>query len=215
VQERHAKDIIPEPATLVARAEAMIPALKRTRGGRRGGPQDSRPDHPRFQGSRLLRHTEAQALGRLRDGAATSSIRCRWPSPRAACPAPGSWASSASIRCRWACSRSRRRKMSGPRIPSVLVSSSYQPVGKVEKGRWRLLPVGPVELFLGLPALRLGVPGRADLPGSRKGPPEYRTFLVPRSDYEIVDTWHTYRAEGDRQPRRQGRPRLRAGASHP
>ncbi|GAA4883647.1 flavin-dependent monooxygenase [Ferrimonas pelagia] len=72
---------------------------------------------------------------------------------------------------------------------SVLISSSYMPVGKVERvegglklsGRWGFSS-GSKHcdwVFLGamVPPLEAG------------GPPDYRTFLVPRSDYDIVDNW--------------------------
>jgi 3-hydroxy-9,10-secoandrosta-1,3,5(10)-triene-9,17-dione monooxygenase len=71
---------------------------------------------------------------------------------------------------------------------SVLISSSYAPTGKVERvdggfqlsGRW-FFSSGCDQcqwVFLG------GI-----APG--EGPvPDMRTYLVPRSDYEIVDNWH-------------------------
>ena len=72
----------------------------------------------------------------------------------------------------------------------TLVSSSYQPVGKVEvvEGGFRL-------------SGRWGFSSGCDycdwvLLGSlifnKDGPPEMRTFLVPRKDYKILDNWHTF-----------------------
>jgi 3-hydroxy-9,10-secoandrosta-1,3,5(10)-triene-9,17-dione monooxygenase len=71
---------------------------------------------------------------------------------------------------------------------SVQISSSYAPTGRVERvdggfrlsGRWSFSSGCDhcAWVFLG------GV-----VPG--KGPiPDLRTFLLPRSDYEIVDNWH-------------------------
>lgn len=72
---------------------------------------------------------------------------------------------------------------------SVLIGSTYMPKGQVEpveggfkfSGRWGFASgVDHVDwIFLG--GLIFGEEGQ---------PPEYRTFLVPREDFEIVDTWH-------------------------
>lgn len=79
---------------------------------------------------------------------------------------------------------------------STLISSSYMPVGKVERtkdgyllsGHWGFSS-GSKHcdwVFLGamVPALR---PDEA---------PDYRTFLLPASDYEIVDNWNVSGLEG-------------------
>jgi 3-hydroxy-9,10-secoandrosta-1,3,5(10)-triene-9,17-dione monooxygenase len=75
---------------------------------------------------------------------------------------------------------------------SVLVSSSYQPVGKVERidggfrlsGRW-----GFSSGSLHCQWVLLG----ALIPPAAEGqPPEMRTFLVPRTDYVIEDTWDVF-----------------------
>jgi 3-hydroxy-9,10-secoandrosta-1,3,5(10)-triene-9,17-dione monooxygenase len=75
---------------------------------------------------------------------------------------------------------------------STLISSSYQPVGKVERveggfrlsGRWGFSSGCDhcQWVFLGalIPPLEPG------------GPPEMRTFLLPRSDYQIVHDWNVY-----------------------
>ena len=79
---------------------------------------------------------------------------------------------------------------------SVLIASSYMPVGKVEpvdggftfSGRWAFSSgCDHCEwVFLG------GV-----VPPTEANPiPDYRTFLVPRSDFKIVDTWHTFGLKG-------------------
>jgi 3-hydroxy-9,10-secoandrosta-1,3,5(10)-triene-9,17-dione monooxygenase len=75
---------------------------------------------------------------------------------------------------------------------TTLISSSYQPVGKVERvdggfklsGRWGFSSgcdhCGWVFLGALIPPLEPG------------GPPEMRTFLLPRSDYEIVHDWNVF-----------------------
>ncbi len=77
--------------------------------------------------------------------------------------------------------------------PDALISSSYMPVGKVEpveggfrlSGRWSYSSGSDhcQWIFLG-----------AFVPTT--GRPEMRTFLLPRSDYEIVDNWHTSGLQG-------------------
>lgn len=79
---------------------------------------------------------------------------------------------------------------------SVLISSSYMPVGKVEhveggyklSGRWGFSS-GSKHCdwaFLG-----------AMVPPKNEGEaPDYRTFLVPRKDYEIVEKWDVMGLEG-------------------
>lgn len=79
---------------------------------------------------------------------------------------------------------------------SVLISSSYMPVGKVERveggyqlsGRWGYSSGSDHCDWVFLGAF---VP-----PVGGKGPPDMRTFLVPRVDYRIEDTWHTSGLKG-------------------
>jgi 3-hydroxy-9,10-secoandrosta-1,3,5(10)-triene-9,17-dione monooxygenase len=77
---------------------------------------------------------------------------------------------------------------------STLISSSYAPTGKVERvdggfhisGRWSFSSGCDhcQWVFLG---------GFAPTDG---GPPDMRTFLLPRSDYVIEDTWHVSGLQG-------------------
>lgn len=72
----------------------------------------------------------------------------------------------------------------------TLVSSSYAPMGKVEvveggfrfSGRWGWSSGSDHCTWVLLGGI---IPGEG-----------YRTFLIPRSDYEIVDTWHSMGLEG-------------------
>ncbi len=74
---------------------------------------------------------------------------------------------------------------------AALISSSYMPVGKVThveggyrlSGRWSFSSGCDHCQWIFLGAF---VPARAE--GER---PDMRTMLLPRSDYTIVDTWHT------------------------
>ncbi len=83
--------------------------------------------------------------------------------------------------------------------PAMLVSSTYQPVGKVTQveGGFRLsghwgFSTGSVHsgwVLLG------ALVWPDDVPGS--GPPDMRTFLLPRSDYKIDEnSWHVFGLQG-------------------
>ena len=83
--------------------------------------------------------------------------------------------------------------------PSTLISSSYMPVGKVEpvdggvklSGRWSFSSGCDHAkwVFLG-----------SFMPAQEGKPPDMRTFLIPRSDYEIIDNWYVtgLRASGSK-----------------
>jgi len=75
---------------------------------------------------------------------------------------------------------------------STLISSSYQPVGKVEKADGGFYLSGQWSFSSGSQHCDWVFLGSLIFPEDGKGPPEYRTFLLPRSDYQIIDTWHTY-----------------------
>ncbi len=79
---------------------------------------------------------------------------------------------------------------------SVLVSSSYQPVGKVERvvGGFRLS--GRWGFSSGSEHCRWVLLGAMIPPAEAGGPPDMRTFLLPRADYEIVDAWDTFGLQG-------------------
>lgn len=81
---------------------------------------------------------------------------------------------------------------------SVLISSSYMPVGKVEwvgddlkiSGKWGFSSGCDHCEWVFLGAM---VPPR---PGQEAGAPDMRTFMLPRADYEIVDDWHVMGLKG-------------------
>jgi 3-hydroxy-9,10-secoandrosta-1,3,5(10)-triene-9,17-dione monooxygenase len=79
---------------------------------------------------------------------------------------------------------------------SVLISSSYMPVGKVQ-------PVEGGYQFSGRWAFSSGCDhcdwaflGGIVPPDESSETPYFRTFMVPKADYEIVDTWHTFGLQG-------------------
>ena len=79
----------------------------------------------------------------------------------------------------------------------MIVSSTYQPVGKVEpadggfylSGHWGF---SSGSVHCGWVLLGALVP-----PSEEGGPPDMRTFLLPRADYEILeDEWHVFGLQG-------------------
>jgi 3-hydroxy-9,10-secoandrosta-1,3,5(10)-triene-9,17-dione monooxygenase len=75
---------------------------------------------------------------------------------------------------------------------ATLVSSSYQPVGKVERveGGYRLS--GRWGFSSGCDHCDWVLLGSLIPPTEPGGPPEMRTFLLPRSDYQIVYDWTVF-----------------------
>lgn len=77
---------------------------------------------------------------------------------------------------------------------SKLIGSTYMPKGQVEpveggfkfSGRWSFASGCDHVDWIFLGGLIFG----------DEGPPEYRTFMVPREDFEIVDTWHVIGLKG-------------------
>jgi 3-hydroxy-9,10-secoandrosta-1,3,5(10)-triene-9,17-dione monooxygenase len=75
---------------------------------------------------------------------------------------------------------------------ATLISSSYQPVGKVERveGGFRLS--GRWGFSSGCDHCQWVFLGALIPPAEAGGPPEMRTFLLPRSDYKIVHDWNVF-----------------------
>lgn len=79
---------------------------------------------------------------------------------------------------------------------STLISSSYMPVGKVEHmaGGYRLS--GHWGFSSGSKHCSWAFLGAMVPPKNSGEAPDYRTFLVPRADYEIVENWNVSGLEG-------------------
>jgi len=76
--------------------------------------------------------------------------------------------------------------------PSTLVSSSYQPVGKVERVEGGFVLSGRWGFSSGCDHCEWVLLG-ALIPALEPGdPPEMRTFLLPRHDYQIVHDWTVF-----------------------
>jgi len=79
---------------------------------------------------------------------------------------------------------------------SVLVSSSYQPVGKVERTEGGFYLSGRWGFSSGSEHCQWVLLGAMIPPAESGGPPDMRTFLLPRADYRIEDAWHVFGLQG-------------------
>jgi len=80
--------------------------------------------------------------------------------------------------------------------PQALASSSFAPSGTVERvdGGYRIS--GQWGWSSGSSFAQWALLGGLIPPEAEGAPPQMRLFLVPRADYEIVDTWHTFGLRG-------------------
>lgn len=79
--------------------------------------------------------------------------------------------------------------------PDMLVSSTYQPVGKVEKADGGFYLSGRWGFSTGSTHCGWVLLGSIHFPEA--GPPDMRTFLLPRSDYQVIEgTWDTFGLQG-------------------
>ncbi|MEH6570262.1 MAG: acyl-CoA dehydrogenase family protein [Halioglobus sp.] len=79
---------------------------------------------------------------------------------------------------------------------STLISSSYMPVGKVEPVEGGFKLSGHWGFSSGSKHCDWAFLGAMIPPKNPGEAPDYRTFLVPRADYEIVDNWNVSGLEG-------------------
>lgn len=75
--------------------------------------------------------------------------------------------------------------------PSVLISSSYMPTGKATKVEGGYRFTGRWAFSSGSEHCQWAILGANMIADDGNGQPEPYNFLVPRSDYTLVDTWHT------------------------
>ena len=73
--------------------------------------------------------------------------------------------------------------------PTVLISSSYMPAGKVTRADGGYEFSGRWGFSSGCDLCEWAFLGGFIPPTEAGGPPDMRTFLVPRKDYRIEDTW--------------------------
>lgn len=73
--------------------------------------------------------------------------------------------------------------------PSTLISSSYMPVGKVKRVNDGFRLSGRWSFSSGSKHCQWAFLGAMVPPSQPDAAPDYRTFLVPIGDYEIVDNW--------------------------
>ncbi len=74
---------------------------------------------------------------------------------------------------------------------SVLIASSYMPKGQVQRVEGGFRFSGRWGYSSGVDHCQWVLLGGLVPAADGKGAPEYRTFLVPRGDFEVLDTWDT------------------------
>ncbi len=79
---------------------------------------------------------------------------------------------------------------------SVLVASSYQPVGKVERAENGFYLSGRWGFSSGTDHCQWVLLGAMVPPLQEGDPPDMRTFLLPRTEYKIDYTWDTFGLQG-------------------
>lgn len=79
---------------------------------------------------------------------------------------------------------------------STLVASTYMPKGQVKPVEGGFQFSGRWGFSSGIDHCQWVLLGGLIFPADGKGPPEYRTFLLPRKDFEVVDTWHVMGLKG-------------------
>ena len=80
---------------------------------------------------------------------------------------------------------------------AVLISSSYMPKGQVRRAAGGFHLSGRWSFSSGVDHADWVFLGAIVMPeGTTPGVPDFRTFLVPRADFEVVDTWHVMGLKG-------------------
>ena len=83
------------------------------------------------------------------------------------------------------------------RDDSVLISSSYMPKGQVKRVAGGFELSGRWGFSSGVDHADWAFLGGIIMPeGSSPGSPDFRTFLVPRADFKVIDTWHVIGLKG-------------------
>jgi 3-hydroxy-9,10-secoandrosta-1,3,5(10)-triene-9,17-dione monooxygenase len=80
--------------------------------------------------------------------------------------------------------------------PATLASSSFAPSGTVERAPGGYRISGQWGWSSGSSYAQWGLVGGLIPPDAPGAPPEMRLFLVPRADYTIIDTWHSFGLRG-------------------
>ena len=80
---------------------------------------------------------------------------------------------------------------------AVLISSSYMPKGQVKRVAGGFQLSGRWSFSSGVDHAEWVFLGAIVMPeGTTPGAPDFRTFLVPRADFEVIDTWHVMGFKG-------------------
>jgi len=195
VKERIAQDTIPDAATLIARARAMIPTLK-----------------ARAAQCEAERKIPAETIREFQEAGFFDVLKPkRWGGfemdPRVffeiqlavaeGCMSTGWVYGVVGVHpLQLGLFPLKAQEDVWSKDPTTLISSSYQPVGKVERTEGGFILSGQWGFSSGCDHCEWVFLGAIVPPAEAGGAPEYRTFLLPRSDYKIIDTWHTLGLKG-------------------
>ena len=205
------RPISPTAAEMIARARAMIPAL------RARAPQGERErriaegNHRRDAGGGAVPRAAAEALGRLRAATSAPISTSRWRWPKATCRSPGSMAWSARIPGDLSLfdDRAANDVWGKDHIDADLVVADA--VRHRDAGAGRLSGQGRWKYSSGCEHCDWAFLG-ATVEGAAGGYPDRCLFLIPRKRLRDHRHLARVRPQGHRQPRHRGEGRVRAGA---
>ncbi|MEP6784149.1 MAG: flavin-dependent monooxygenase [Sphingomonadales bacterium] len=180
----------PNVATLVARAQAMIPVLREREDGAIRSRQVPIETIVDFQQAGFFKILQPRRFGGYE---MSPAVYCEVAKTLAEGCMGSAWVYGVVAVHNW------QMALFDPQAaedvwgddPSVLISSSYMPTGKAVKvdggyrfsGRWAFSS--------GSEHCQWVILGANMIADDGDGQPEPYNFLVPRSDYAILDTWHT------------------------
>jgi len=189
--ERSVKDIIPDPATLVARAKAMIPTLKARAAQCEAERKIPAETIAEFQAAGFF-----DILKPRRWGGFEMEPKVFFEVQLAiseGCMSTGWVYGVVGVHpLQLGLFPLQAQEDVWSKNPQTLISSSYQPVGKVERTEGGFYLSGQWGFSSGCDHCDWVFLGAIAPPADASGTPEYLTFLLPRSDYQIVHDWNVY-----------------------
>lgn len=175
---------------LVARARAMVPMLREREGEAIRNRQVSKETIQAFQDAGFFKILQSRAYGGY---ALSPKVYCDVAKTLAEGCMGSAWVYGVVAVHNWqlALFDPRAAEDVWASDPTTLISSSYMPTGKAVKveGGYRLS--GRWAFSSGSEHCQWVLLGTNMVADDGDGEPEPFNFLLPRSDYTIVDTWHT------------------------
>ncbi len=163
---------------------------RRARGRGRCAAAAARPDDRRLPGGGVLQRCSSPRAGAGSRSTPARSSTCKM-TVAAACPS-SAWVLGVVGVHNWqlALFPEQAQVDVWGDDPSTLISSSYAPTGKITRAEGGYRVSGRWSFSSGCDHCRWVFLGGMVPPEAEGKPPEMRTFLLPRSDYRIDDTWH-------------------------